>query len=92
MQMEFSEPFSVLAVQENNSRTCFLNAFPVKSTDTLGTLLVNEVICRIGIPQYLRSYQGDNLTINMIGAVYEHLGIEQTRTSVYHPQWSGGTI
>ena len=69
----------------------WVEAFPVKSTDTetLATLFVNEVICRFGMPHYLHSDQGANLTSNMMVAVCERLGIEQTRTTAYHPQGNG---
>ena len=66
----------------------WVETFSVKSTDTeiLATLLVNEIICRYGAPSYLHSDQGANLTSNLMAAVCKHLGIEQTRTSAYHPQ------
>ena len=40
----------------------WVEAFPIQSTDTetLATLLVNEVICRFGTPSYLHSDQGTN--------------------------------
>ena len=66
----------------------WVEAFPMKFTDTetLASLLVHEVICRYGLPSYLHSDQGANLTSNLMAAVCKHLGIEQTRTSAYHPQ------
>ena len=69
----------------------WVEAFPVKSTDTetLASLLVHEVICRYGLPSYIHSDQGANLTSNLMAAVCKHLGIEQTRTSAYHPQGNG---
>ena len=71
--------------------TKWVEAFPVKSTetDTLATLLVNEIICRYGVPSSLHSDQGANLTSNLMAAVCKHLGIEQTRTTAYHPQGNG---
>ena len=53
----------------------WVEAFPVKSTDTetLASLLTNEVICRYGIPSYLHSDQGANLTSNLITAMCKHL-------------------
>ena len=58
----------------------WIEAFLVKVTDTetLATLLVNEIICRYG---YLHSDQGANLMSNLIAAVCEHLEIQQTRTT-----------
>ena len=62
-------------------------AFPLKSTDsqTLATVLVNEVICRFGVPATLHSDQGANLTSNLISALCKLLGITQTRTTAYPP-------
>ena len=73
------------------SLTFFYVGCPVKSTDTetLASLLVHEVICRYGLPFYLHSDQGANLTSNLMTAVCKHLGIEQTRTSAYHSQGNG---
>ena len=69
----------------------WVEAFPVKSTDTetLASLLVTEIGCRYGVPSYLHSDQGADLTSNLMAAVCKHLGIAQTRTSAYHPQGNG---
>ena len=69
----------------------WVEAFPIQSTDTqtLATIFVNEVICRYGTPSYLHSDQGTNFTSNLMAAVCDLLGIEQTRTSSYHPQGNG---
>ena len=46
-------------------------AFPVSSTDsaTLATILVNEVVCRHGVPTILHSDQGANLTSNLVSSL-----------------------
>ena len=69
----------------------WVEAFPVKATDTetLASLLVNEVVYRYGVLLYLHSDQGANLTSNLMAASCKQLGITQTRTSVYHPQSNG---
>ena len=70
----------------------WVEAFPVKATDTetLASLLVNEVVCRYGVPLYLHSDQG-NLTSNLMIALCKQLRITQTRTgtNAYHPQGNG---
>ena len=50
---------------------------------------MNEVVCRYGVPSYLHSDQGANLTSNLMSALCKQLGIKQTRTSAYHPQGNG---
>ena len=58
----------------------WVEAFPVQSTDTetLASLLVTKIVCRYGVPSYLHSDQGANLTSNLMAAVCKHLGIAQT--------------
>ena len=69
----------------------WVEAFPVKCTDseTLASLLVTKIVYRYGVPSYLHSDQGANLTSNLMAAVCKHLGIAQKRTSAYHPQGNG---
>jgi len=45
--------------------------------ETLAALLIDEVICRFGVPHYIHSVQGANLTSNLMAAVCEHLGISK---------------
>ena len=69
----------------------WVEAFPIKSTDseTLATLLVDEVICRYGVPSCLDSDQGANLTSNLMATLCKRLNIVQSCTSAYHPQGNG---
>ena len=62
--------------------------FALKSTDseTLTKVLIDEVICKYGLPSSLHSDQGANLTSNLISSLCQNLGITQTRTTAYHPQ------
>lgn len=68
--------------------TKWIEAFSLKSTDseTLARILIDEVICRYGVPSTLHSDQGANLTSNLISSLCDTLGITQTRTTAYHPQ------
>ena len=56
---------------------------------TLATVLVDEVICRYGVPTYIHSDQGANLCSEVIQTLCKLLGIQTTRTSAYHPQGNG---
>lgn len=69
----------------------WVETFPIKSTDseTLAKLLVDEVICRYGVPSCLHSDQWANLTSNLMATLCKCLNIEQPRTSTYHPQGNG---
>ena len=71
--------------------TKWVEAFPLKDTTatTLATTILNEVICRYGVPSGLHSNQGANLCSNVIYSLCDLLGIATTRTSAYHPAGNG---
>ena len=71
--------------------TKWVEAFPLRdiTSTTLATVLVDEIITRYGVPAYLHSDQGANLWSEVIKTICKLLGMEQTRTSVYHPQANG---
>ena len=68
-----------------------MEAFPLQVTDglTLTSILMDEVICRYGVPQQLHSDQGSNLNAEVNQKLCQLLGIERTRTTAYHPQGNG---
>ena len=67
--------------------TKWVEAFPLKDTTatTLATVMLNEVLCRYGVPSCLHSNQGANLCSSVVFSLCELLGIAMTRTSAYHP-------
>ena len=69
----------------------WVEAFALRSTDTetLAAMLVDEIICRYGVPSSLHSDQGANLTSQVISSLCKTLGIERTQTTAYHPQGNG---
>ena len=69
----------------------WVEAFPLHATDseTLARILVDEIVCRYGVPVYLHSDQGANLNSQVILNLYKQLGINHTRTTAYHPQGNG---
>ena len=68
-----------------------MEAFPLQVTDglTLTSILMDEVICRYGVPQQLHSDQGSNLNAEVNQRLCQLLGIERSRTTAYHPQGNG---
>ena len=62
---------------------------PDKEAVTVARLLVNEFICRFGVPEVLHTDQGKNIESTLIGEMCHLLGIKKTRTSPYHPQSDG---
>ena len=69
----------------------WVEAFPQVTTDsvTLAKVLVEEVVCCYGVPQYLHSDQGANLVSDVIQSLCTLLGIQRTQTTAYHPQGNG---
>ena len=58
-------------------------------TATLGTNLLNDIVCCYGVPSSLHSDQGANLCSSVIQSFCQMLGITNKRTSTYHPQGNG---
>ena len=71
--------------------TKWVEAFPLKDTTatTLATIMLNEVVCRYGVPSVLHSDQGANLCSSVVYSLCELLGIATTKTSAYHPEGNG---
>ena len=59
----------------------WVEAFPLRSTDaeTMAAVLVNEVVCRYGVPSTLYSDQGANLTKQVTIALCKSLRIKRTQ-------------
>ena len=71
--------------------TKWVEAFPLKdtTTNTLANILLNEVVCRYGVPTYIHSDQGANLCSAVVKSLCQLLGFTTTRTSAYHPEGNG---
>ena len=52
-------------------------------------VVVDEIVCRYGVPTVLHSDQGTNLNSEVIQCLCNILRIERTGTSAYHPQGNG---
>ena len=60
-----------------------------QTSETIAKLLVDNVVCRHGVPEYLVSDQGANLLSAAMSEVYEVTGIHKNSTTAYHPQADG---
>ena len=60
--------------------TKWVEAFAIRSTEveTLAQKLVNDVICRFGVPTALHSDQGANLRGEVVQRVCKLLGMDRT--------------
>lgn len=52
-------------------------------------MLVENVVCRHGVPEQLLSDRGTNFLSELIQGVCEVLSVEKINTSGYHPQRDG---
>ena len=64
-------------------------AMPNQEAETVARILVDEVICRFGVPYSIHSDQGTNFESTLFQQVCHLLGIVKTRTTPYHPQSDG---
>ena len=64
-------------------------AIPNQEAATVARILVNEVICRFGVPLEIHSDQGRNFESALFKEMYSLLGMSKTRTTPLHPQSDG---
>ena len=71
--------------------TKWAEAFPLRNqeAETVARVLVEQFICRYGVPISLHTDQGSNFESNLFQNVCKLLGINKTRTTAYHPQSDG---
>ena len=56
---------------------------------TVALKLINEIVCRFGVPQELHSDQGSNFESEVFGEMCRILGVTKTRTTAYNPKSDG---
>jgi hypothetical protein len=59
------------------------------TTTTTANVIINDVICRHGLFDVLRSDRGTNYVQLLAANIYRQLGIKQIKTSAWHPQSNG---
>ena len=60
-----------------------------KHAQTIARLLVENIVCRHGVPQELLSDRGSNFLSELILEMCSILGIQKVNTSGYHPHTDG---
>jgi hypothetical protein len=73
--------------------TRWVEAWPMKDQkdETICQLIVEEVCCRYGCPEYLHSDRGTNFLSALSTKMYAMFDIHKTATTSYHPQGNGIT-
>ncbi|KAF0737753.1 hypothetical protein Ae201684_006247 [Aphanomyces euteiches] len=71
--------------------TRWIEAFPVPDlkTSTFTGTLIDEVLCRFGVPTRLLSDRGSNFISELAETMYTTLGIHKLTSAPYHPQSQG---
>lgn len=64
-------------------------AVPDQQASTIARLLVDNIVCRHGVPEELLSNRGSNFLSDLIMEMCRVLGIKKLNTSGYHPQTDG---
>ena len=64
-------------------------ATPDQTAETIAHLLVENIVCRHGVPAKLLSDRGTNFLSELLQEVYQLLGLKKLNTSAYHPQTDG---
>ena len=64
-------------------------AVPDQQAQTIARLLVENIVCRHGVPQELLSDRGSNFLSELMLEMCSILGIKKLNTSGYHPQTDG---
>ena len=64
-------------------------AVPDQKAETIARLLVEEIVCRHGIPEELLSDRGTNFLSSLLQEVCKLLEVKKINTSGYHPQTDG---
>ena len=79
----------ILVVSDYFSK--WTEAFPMPNMEakTVARIIVNEVICRFGVPNAIHSDQGRQYESQLFSEVCLLLQIQKTRTTPYHPQSDG---
>ena len=72
--------------------TKWTEAFPMRNmeAETVANIIVEEIIARFGVPQYIHSDQGKQYESRLFNEMCKVSNITKTRTTAYHPvRWHG---
>lgn len=82
---------NILVVTDHFTR--YAQAFPTRNQEakTVAKILVEQFFVHYGLPERLHSDNGANFQGRVITHLCQMLGIEKSRTTIYHPQGNGMT-
>lgn len=79
----------ILVAMDYFSKWPEVYAMPNQEATTVARVLVDNLVCRFGVPLELHSDQGRNFESNIFQELCRLLGIHKTRTTALHPQSDG---
>uniref|UniRef100_A0A5S6Q6P2 RNA-directed DNA polymerase n=1 Tax=Trichuris muris TaxID=70415 RepID=A0A5S6Q6P2_TRIMR len=79
----------ILVIMDYFTKYAEAYGLPNQESGTVADKLVNEFICRYGIPESIHSDQGRQFESKLITDLCTKLGIRKTRTTPYRPQSDG---
>jgi transposase InsO family protein/predicted aspartyl protease len=75
----------ILVVADYFSKWVEAFAMPDQTAETIARVMVEEVVCRFGVPLQIHSDQGTNFESRLYRDMLKMLGIEKSRTTGLHP-------
>ena len=82
----FQQKKYLLVVVDYFTRWVEMFALRRTTATDVANVLINEVICRYGIPVYILSDNGPQFISNLFNEICSSLGIQRKLTAFYHPQ------
>ena len=79
----------VMVVGDYQTKWMEAYALPDAKAATVAKKLVEEFVCRYGVPRELHSDQGTNFESELFAEMCKLLGIKKTRTTAYNPKSDG---
>ena len=79
----------ILTLQDDLSKYSQAYAIPNHEAITIANKLVENFICKFGIPKYILTDQGKDFMSNLLNEVSKLFKIKQINCTAYHPQSNG---
>ena len=79
----------ILVVGDYHTKWVEAYALPDARAETVAKKLVEEFVCRFGIPLEIHSDQGSNFESHLFAEMCTLLGVRKTRTTPYNPKSDG---
>jgi len=89
MPMTPRENSWILVLTDHFTRWADALAIPDASAPTVAGVLDQHVFCYFGLPEQLHSDQGSQFQSQLMGDLCRLWGVNQSRTTPYHPQGNG---